>query len=72
MKDDRCLKSGDIVVVGGWPYKVTEVWSQDYYKGVWDVEFIDSQHCYHHWKSDEDGGKVIKVIPELEEEWEYA
>ena len=53
------LRAGDIVVVHGFAYEIAEVWECDHYKGVWDVEFIDTMNGYHHWKSDEDGGRVI-------------
>lgn len=53
------LMVGDCVRVCGLTYEIAEIWAQDNYKGAWDVEFIDSRNCYHHWKSDLDGGTVI-------------
>ena len=53
------LRAGDIVAVHGLKFLIEDVWSQDYRNCVWDVEFVDNMNCYHHWKSDLDGGYVI-------------
>ena len=51
---------GDKITALGHTYAVACVIYQDYYKGNYDVEFLDPNGGYHHWKSEFDGGYVIQ------------
>ena len=51
---------GDTICALGYSFTVGEIIYQDYYAGNWDVEFLDTDGGYHHWKSEFDGGRVIK------------
>lgn len=52
--------AGDSICALGHTYKVGHIIYQDCYDGNYDVEFLDSTGGYHHWKSQFDGGHVIK------------
>lgn len=56
------LNVGDSISALGHTFKVGEILYQDYdsYDNSWDVEFLDINGKYHHWKSDLDGGRIIK------------
>ena len=45
----------------GYTYEVGSVLYQDYdsYEDCYDVEFLDVNGGYHHWKSQFDGGRII-------------
>ncbi|MBQ9211055.1 MAG: hypothetical protein IJ153_05605 [Clostridia bacterium] len=58
-REDKLLSPGDRIWVRGKTYGVSVIQAQDYYKGVWDAEFLDENGQYHHWKSDYDGGRVF-------------
>lgn len=51
---------GDSISALGCTFEVSEIIYQDCYKGNYDVEFLDTHGGYHHWKSEFDGGYVIK------------
>ena len=51
---------GDSISALGCTFEVGEIIYQDCYKGNYDVEFLDTHGGYHHWKSEFDGGYVIK------------
>lgn len=52
---------GDIVVVKNRKYNIAKILSQDYWDRFgWDIEFIDDQNKYHHWKQYEDHGELIR------------
>ena len=55
---NELLKAGDVIIVRGLACQIKKVLSQDFYKGAWDIEFVDDNGWYRHWKSDFDGGKV--------------
>lgn len=64
----RRLREGDIIESRGVRFKIKEILSQDFYICDWDdsrsyvdIEFKDINGGYHHWKSTQDGGKVIYV-----------
>ncbi len=50
---------GDLISALGYTYRVGRIIYQDCYDGNYDVEFLDSDGNYHHWKSQFDGGRVI-------------
>lgn len=54
------IVKGDKITALGYTFEVDEVIYQDYYMGNYDVEFLDVRGGYHHWKSEFDGGRVIK------------
>ena len=56
----KLLKSGDIIVAMGISVVVKEIIYQDYFNGKWDVEFVDSEGKYRHWKQEFDGGDVVR------------
>ena len=51
---------GDSITALGFTFEVGEIIYQDYFKGNYDVEFLDPRGGYHHWKSEFDGGHIIK------------
>ena len=54
------IQIGDSISALGFTFKVGKIIYQSYYDGAWDVEFLDTNGGYHHWKSEFDGGEVIK------------
>jgi len=52
--------TGDSITALGYTFEVAEIIYQDCYKGNYDVEFLDPRGGYHHWKSEFDGGYIIK------------
>lgn len=54
------IVQGDKITALGYTFEVDEVIYQDYYMGNYDVEFLDVRGGYHHWKSEFDGGRIIK------------
>lgn len=55
------VQVGDKITALGYTYEVGSVLYQDYdsYEGCYDVEFLDVNGDYHHWKSQFDGGHII-------------
>ena len=51
---------GDTISALGYSFIVGKIIYQDYYNGNWDVEFLDVDGGYHHWKSEFDGGQITK------------
>jgi hypothetical protein len=51
---------GDIITALGHTFEVAQIIYQDCYQGNYDVEFLDPRGGYHHWKSEFDGGHIIK------------
>lgn len=54
------ISVGDKISALGYTFEVGQIIYQDYYAGNWDIEFLDTDGGYHHWKSEFDGGRVIK------------
>lgn len=54
------IQVGDSISALGFTFEVAKIVYQDFYNGQWDVEFLDPHGGYHHWKSEFDGGKVIR------------
>lgn len=54
------IQIGDSISALGFTFEVAQIMYQDFYNGQWDVEFLDPSGGYHHWKSEFDGGKVIR------------
>lgn len=54
------LSVGDMVCALGYCFVVSKIMYQDYFEGNWDVEFLDDNGGYHHWKSEFDGGYIVK------------
>ena len=51
---------GDTICALDYSFTVGKIIYQDYYAGNWDVEFLDVDGGYHHWKSEFDGGHIVK------------
>ena len=51
---------GDTITALGYSFTVGQIIYQDYFDGNYDVEFLDINGNYHHWKSEFDGGHVVK------------
>ena len=56
------LSVGDMVCALGYCFVVGKIIYQDCFKGNWDVEFLDDNGGYHHWKSEFDGGYIVKGV----------
>ena len=56
------ISIGDMICALGYCFVVGEIIYQDYnyFDGNWDVEFLDDNGGYHHWKSEFDGGYIVK------------
>jgi len=54
------MKKGTKIRCKGMTVTVNEVLYADKWDGKWDVEFIDSNGNYRHWKQELDGGEVIE------------
>ena len=54
------IQVGDFISALGLTFEVAKIIYQDFYDDQWDVEFLDPNGGYHHWKSEFDGGKVIR------------
>lgn len=54
------MKKGTKIRYKGMTVTVNEVLYADKWDGKWDVEFIDSNGNYRHWKQELDGGEVIE------------
>lgn len=53
---------GDSITALGHTFEVAQIIYQDCYQGNYDVEFLDPCGGYHHWKSEFDGGYIIKGV----------
>lgn len=51
---------GDMIRALGMTAIIGEILYQDCYDGIFDIEFIDTQGVYRHWKQEYDGGRLIK------------
>lgn len=54
------ISIGDMICALGYCFVVGKIMYQDYFEGNWDVEFLDDNGGYHHWKSEFDGGYIVK------------
>lgn len=63
---------GDKVRWKGKEWVITKILSQEFWDRFgWDIEFIDSNDNYHHWKQHEDGGEFVRVLfPEIRDSLE--
>lgn len=72
MTGTRKIIPGDIIYALGHSYPVVDILYQDYYgdrsncspsSDCWgnDIEFIDADGLYHHWKQNQDGGGILRV-----------
>ena len=52
-------KPGDLIRIANVTVKIAKIFYQEYYRGVWDIEFIDNYGIYRHWKQLYDGGVLI-------------
>ena len=58
------IAKGDRVRALGMEFEVDRVLHSEYWDRYgWDVEFIDTHGRYHHWKQEEDGGELLKTMP---------
>ena len=60
MNSNVTIHPGDVISAMGLQFTVWRILYQDYYRGAYDVEFIDDQNRYHHWKQEDDGGTVTR------------
>lgn len=60
MDSSKKVFPGDKITAYGLEFTVWQILYQDCICGTYDVEFIDDQARYHHWKQDQDGGHVIR------------
>ena len=56
--DTSKIVPGDVITALGHSFTVWIIYYQDHMDGSYDVEFIDDQLRYHHWKQEYDGGNV--------------
>ena len=54
------VRVGDSITALGFTFEVDEIIYQDCFNGYYDVEFLDPSGGYHYWKSEFDGGHIIK------------
>lgn len=43
----------------GYEFDICKVLFADQYNDLWDIEFLDENDHYHHWKQNLDGGTLI-------------
>lgn len=60
MDNNTKIFPGDQISAMGHTFSVWSILYQDHIDGMYDVEFIDDQDRYHHWKECFDGGQVIR------------
>lgn len=60
MEDITKIHPGDQITALGITATVWSILYQDHCGGTYDVEFIDDQDRYHHWKECYDGGTVTR------------
>ncbi len=58
---------GDKIRSHGITVTIGKLYYSDCWDGIWDVEFVDTDGNYRHWKQQFDGGEYIRV-PEDETE----
>lgn len=58
-------RKGDRIYCMGITVEIAKILYQEYYDGIWDVEFIDIAGNYRHWKSNLDGGHLIRMTKKL-------
>lgn len=52
---------GNIIQLRGRLWKIEKIYSQSFWDGYgWDIEFVDTNGKYHHWKQYDDGGELIQ------------
>ena len=51
---------GDTICALGYSFTVGQIIYQDCFDGKYDVEFLDDHDGYHYWKSEFDGGYIVK------------
>ena len=66
------LEAGDKISAYGMAFEIKKVLSQQYFdKGdapdpeYWDVEFLDNNDMYHHYKSNQDRGMIFDKSGEV-------
>lgn len=58
MKKRNRARKGYCIACMGVTVTIEKILFQDFYKD-WDIEFIDTEGNYRHWKQSIDGGKLI-------------
>lgn len=56
---DKKVKPGDKIFALHMTFTIGEIFYQECIDGFWDVEFIDINGGYHHWKQIYDNGGII-------------
>lgn len=59
MRRTKQARKGDKIACMGEVVTIDKVLFADYCMGTWDVEFIDTDGNYRHWKQYFDGGQLI-------------
>ncbi len=66
------LEAGDKISAYGLTFEIKQVLSQQYFdrgdapdSEYWDVEFLDNNGGYHHYKSSQDRGMIIDKAGEV-------
>ena len=55
----KTAKIGDVINCMGMSVTITHIFYQEHYE-YWDIEFLDSNNNYRHWKQCYDGGELIE------------
>ena len=58
----KAAKIGDKVTAHGQTYEIAKIFYQEYWEShdLWNIEFLDPNGGYHHWKQSYDGGYLIE------------
>lgn len=59
---NKQVKSGDTIKCNNLIVVIDKIFYQDYYNGDYDIEFIDTNNNYRHYKSFFDGGTIEKAV----------
>lgn len=60
----KTIEVGNLIICQGQKIKVVEILTQESYffqgEAIYNIEFRDEKGEYHHWKSNIDGGFIMK------------
>ena len=54
------IRIGDSISALGYTFEVGKIIYQDCFNNNYDLEFLDPDGGYHYWKSEFDGGRIIR------------
>lgn len=66
-KSSPIAKVGDIVKANDISATIAKIFYQDFNEGQWDIEFVDTNEIYRHWKSCFDGGVIVRPIKDTKD-----